>query len=72
MLYELAVKSGAKFLFNSEVVSIDPCRPSVTLKSGKVFVADIILGADGGGSIVRKYISNGVDRSKIGPYTGYL
>ncbi|GLB44757.1 putative FAD binding domain containing protein [Lyophyllum shimeji] len=47
LLYDTAVALGAKILFNSHVKTIDPDARTVTLASGRVFHADVIVGADG-------------------------
>jgi salicylate hydroxylase len=46
-MYRAAVSAGAKVRFNSRVDSIDPDSGTVTLSSGDVLEADIIVGADG-------------------------
>lgn len=71
MLYELALNAGVRVDFNSEVVRVDPNGPSVTLSSGRQITADIIVGADGGQSIVRSVVVGREEKEKIGPYTGY-
>ena len=47
ILYDAAISMGARVLLDSFIVSIDPCRPSVTLASGQVLNADLVIGADG-------------------------
>ncbi|KAI0796189.1 hypothetical protein C8Q75DRAFT_365740 [Abortiporus biennis] len=57
LLHELAVSAGAKVDFNAEVTAVtpgDPEQPTVTLASGEVIKADMVVGADGPLSIVRK------------------
>ncbi|KAG2145435.1 uncharacterized protein EDB93DRAFT_1241107 [Suillus bovinus] len=46
------------------VVSVDPSKPSVTLASGEVVYADILIGADGVKSITREYVIGGPDAPK--------
>ena len=55
VLYETAVKDGAKVRCNAKVVSADLTkeRPSVTLESGEKIEADVIIGADGVNSVSR-------------------
>ena len=55
MLYETAVKDGAKIRCKAKVVSADlnEERPSITLEDGEKVEADIIVGADGVSSISR-------------------
>lgn len=56
-LYDLARSAGAKVDFGVEVTSIstEP-SPSVTLSTGEVISADIIVGADGPTSIARDFV----------------
>lgn len=56
MLYDLALSAGAKVDFGVDVVSVtagDP-KPIVTLGTGQTITADIVIGADGPFSIVRR------------------
>ena len=55
MLYETAVKCGAKIRCNAKAVSADlnEDRPFVILDCGEKIEADVIVGADGMGSISR-------------------
>lgn len=41
---------------NSRVTAVDPSKPSLTLASGEIFHADVILGADGVKSVVREVV----------------
>lgn len=50
-----AVREGVDIVVNSEVVAADPSG-SITLASGKVLKADLVVGADGVGSKVRDSI----------------
>ena len=47
VLYRASLEAGATVLFDSKVEIIDEYAPSVTLTSGKVLKADVIIGADG-------------------------
>ena len=47
VLYETAVKSGARIFFDNPVVTIDETAPALTLKNGIEIRADLIIGADG-------------------------
>jgi salicylate hydroxylase len=47
---------------NSRVVSVDPAAPSLTLESGEVVHADVIIGADGVKSILREVVVGGPDK----------
>jgi 2-methyl-3-hydroxypyridine 5-carboxylic acid dioxygenase len=51
-LVAAAVREGVDFQMDSEVVAADP-KGSVTLASGRVLEADLVVGADGVGSKVR-------------------
>lgn len=46
-LYQLGHEAGAKYRANAKVVSVDVPGKSVTLESGEVLRADVIIGADG-------------------------
>lgn len=52
---------------NSRVVSVDPTHPSVTLQTGEVVYADLIIGADGVKSTVREAVTGGPSKPT---YTG--
>lgn len=47
ILHKKALEVGVNFLVNCFVTTIDAEAPSVTTKAGRVFEADIIIGADG-------------------------
>lgn len=53
MLYDLAAPYITVRL-NSQVVDVDPITPRITLKSGEILSADLIVGADGIASRVRE------------------
>ncbi|KAI0731120.1 FAD/NAD(P)-binding domain-containing protein [Earliella scabrosa] len=76
LLYKLATDAGAKVHFNSEVTSIHQGsdavpNPSVSLASGEVFTADILIGADGSRSMVREVVLDEDDDAKPGGLTVY-
>lgn len=57
LLYDLASSSPLLTLrLSSNVVSADPSLPSVTLASGEVVKADLIIGADGVKSSLREIV----------------
>ncbi|KAF2177125.1 FAD dependent oxidoreductase domain-containing protein [Zopfia rhizophila CBS 207.26] len=56
VLYDGAIRSGAKVLFLSPVASVDSRVPSVSLRNGVQLRADLIVGADGISSLCRKSI----------------
>jgi len=47
LLHEAAVENGCEIRVKSRVTSVDESVPSLTLASGQVLKADIIIGADG-------------------------
>lgn len=57
MLMDLA-KPVSQLRLNSTVVSVNPSspRPSITLSSGEILSADLIIGADGVKSMVREVV----------------
>ncbi len=60
MLYDLAVSAGARVDFAVDVVSVEPGdpNPQVTSVTGQIFTADIVIGADGPRSVVRRTAFN--------------
>jgi salicylate hydroxylase len=56
ILHEAALESGCEIRVKSRVVAVDESAPSLTLKSGEVLKADIIVGADGIKSVVRSHV----------------
>lgn len=60
MLY-VAVEPYCNIRVGCRVVSVDPSKPSVTLASGEIVSADILIGADGVKSITRQYVVGGPD-----------
>jgi len=56
-LARAAKKSGAKILFDADVVRIDVDRCVAVLQDGRDLAADCIVGADGMKNVVRKSIS---------------
>lgn len=60
MLY-VAVEPYCNIRVGCRVVSLDPSKPSVTLASGEIVSADILIGADGVKSITRQYVVGGPD-----------
>ena len=76
LLYRVATDAGATVHFNTEVVSIQSGSesaqsPSVTLADGSVLAADVIVGADGSKSIVRKAVFSKEDDVKPAGLTVY-
>ncbi|KAI0773342.1 FAD/NAD(P)-binding domain-containing protein [Irpex lacteus] len=73
MLYQLAVDAGAKVDFGATVVAITPGdpNPTITLASGEIISADIIIGADGPRSLVREVILGKKDNPEPVGWTVY-
>jgi len=59
-LVSLAKKSGCQTLFGSPVADLDPQNNLIITKSGERFSSQIIVGADGANSLVRKKIFKSV------------
>jgi len=55
-LYQLGHEAGAKYRANAKVVSVDVFGKSVTLDSGEVLTADVIIGADGRDGLCRELL----------------
>ena len=72
MLYRIAKNAGARIRFGCPVASVDPEAPSATLANGKKVYGDIIIGADGDKSVVRKALDGGDDEEDDDIYTTYL
>ena len=63
MIYELAqphplvtIRTGCR------VVALEPSIPALTLASGEVVHADLVIGADGIKSVTREYVVGGPDK----------
>ena len=73
MLYRRAIEAGATISFGSDVVLVDSSTPCITLANGKKIFGDIIIGADGGKSIVRKiFFEDKGEKEKDDIFTTYL
>lgn len=46
-LHKLALKYGVKVQIDSQIVAYDAEAPSITLRNGEVYSADLIVAADG-------------------------
>jgi salicylate hydroxylase len=59
IVHELAVSAGAKIDFGATVTAVSPGdpNPSVTLDNEEVLTADVVIGADGPRSIVRRLVA---------------
>lgn len=60
MMYDLA-EPYVKIRTNCRVVAMDPSIPTLTLRSGEVVHADLVIGADGLKSITRQYVVGAPD-----------
>ena len=63
MLFDL-VAPRVKIRLGSTVVAVDPETPSVTLASGEVVTADLIIGADGVKSIVQTTVLGTINEAQ--------
>ncbi|KAG2082252.1 hypothetical protein BD769DRAFT_1727447 [Suillus cothurnatus] len=64
MLYE-ATEPHCTIRVYSRVVSVDSSKPSVTLASGEVVTADLLIGADRVKSVAREYVVGGPDKPRV-------
>jgi len=77
MLYDLVIDTGIPVSFNQCVVNVDlasgssNAQPSVILESGERIFADVIIGADGGSSLVRELVFEDADEFRPAPFTSY-
>ncbi|KAJ7162331.1 hypothetical protein C8R46DRAFT_1164441 [Mycena filopes] len=53
MMYDVAVRQGATIRLSTTAVAVDPGKRAVTLDSGEILTADVIIGADGISGLVR-------------------
>jgi salicylate hydroxylase len=63
MLYDLA-EPHCTIRTNCRVVSMDTSKPTLTLESGEVVHADLVIGADGIKSTLRRYVVGSADRPR--------
>jgi 2-polyprenyl-6-methoxyphenol hydroxylase-like FAD-dependent oxidoreductase len=56
-LLRAAISLGTDIHFNKRVASIDAARRAVTLTTGDVFCADVIIGADGLDDVMQTHFS---------------
>jgi len=66
LLYDAAISCGARVRMNTSVESIDPDKRTVTLQSGEVLHADVIIGADGPSGMTRRGIHGMIEEPKQG------
>jgi salicylate hydroxylase len=71
LLHDLAVSAGAEITFGATVSAVTPGepKPSITLATGEVHEADIVIGADGPNSFVREIVLG--DDNEAGNISGY-
>ncbi|KAI0692495.1 FAD/NAD(P)-binding domain-containing protein [Cytidiella melzeri] len=71
LLYDLAISAGAKVTFGASVKSVQPGepKPSITLSTGQVLTADMVIGADGPNSKVRQVVNGGEDTAEPSGFT---
>ncbi|KAF7419417.1 hypothetical protein PC9H_002007 [Pleurotus ostreatus] len=58
ILFDAALRAGVEFKYSMKVTKVDPDAVAVHLEDGQVRSADVIVGADGHESIVRKSFMN--------------
>ncbi|KAG1725404.1 uncharacterized protein EDB91DRAFT_1168325 [Suillus paluster] len=63
MVYELA-EPNCTIRTNCRVLSMNTSKPTLTLESGEVVHADLVIGADGVKSTLRQYVVGGVDQPR--------
>lgn len=56
LLYNAAVKLGTEVVLNARIESVDDASISVKLSDGRVYTADLVIGADGIRSKVRRAV----------------
>ncbi|THG93332.1 hypothetical protein EW026_g7877 [Hermanssonia centrifuga] len=71
LLHTLAIAAGAKIQFGATVTSVTPGdpKPLVTLATGETLMADVIIGADGSTSMVRRMVLGREDDAEPGGFT---
>lgn len=72
MLHKLASNAGAQISYGCRVISVDPELPCVTTSTGEEIRADLIVGADGDRSIVRKILEEDDEEEDEKSYTSHL
>ncbi|KAJ5051473.1 uncharacterized protein L3040_001250 [Drepanopeziza brunnea f. sp. 'multigermtubi'] len=65
LLYDLALEMGVEVGLSCRIRSIDESVPSVTLEDGETISGDLIVGADGINSTVRRSVLAGMDVQPI-------
>ena len=73
LLYRLATEAGAQVEFGVTVTDVQPGdpEPSVTLADGRTLMADLVIGADGPTSIVRRTVIEMDDEAEPSGYTAF-
>ncbi|KAI0091577.1 hypothetical protein BDY19DRAFT_931199 [Irpex rosettiformis] len=71
LLYNLATSAGAQVTFGVSVTAVKSGtpKPSVTLSTGEVLTADVVIGADGPNSKIRKYINKDEEPAQPSGFT---
>lgn len=62
VLYDLAIAHGAEIRYKAEVKQIDTYECEVSLSSGEVLSADVIIGADGERGMCRRMVLGRAER----------
>ncbi|KAJ7342597.1 hypothetical protein DFH08DRAFT_703882, partial [Mycena albidolilacea] len=71
--YRLVLSVGAVIIFNTPVTGVEETTPtpSVHLADGTALTADLIIGADGGKSVLREFVLEQKDAGTDGGHTFY-
>ncbi|KAF9526697.1 hypothetical protein CPB83DRAFT_857313 [Crepidotus variabilis] len=72
LMYNVARREGVTFRFNSAVVEADIQSGVVTLEDGEEIEADLIVGADGCHSGLRRYVENTEEKMSKSENVGIL
>jgi salicylate hydroxylase len=73
LLYRLATEAGARVEFGVSVVDVlagDP-SPTVVLADGRRLTTDLVIGADGPTSVVRRTVLDADDDAEPSGYTAF-
>jgi 2-polyprenyl-6-methoxyphenol hydroxylase-like FAD-dependent oxidoreductase len=70
ILYNAALKAGAKIEFGKKVTSIDQSAPSLTMEDGSVIRTDLIIAADGSSSLFFKQQGINTEKQASGRRSG--
>lgn len=63
MFYQAARDSGATFMMNTAVTSLDLQARKVHFADGRILTADLFIGADGPQGLTRKLLSDDLEKT---------